>query len=331
MSQITQAFEYKDYGDAGVLSPREVALPNPCAGDVQLRHTAIGVNYLDIYQRSGADTSIPLPAGIGVEGVGIVEAVGPGQSTFEVGDRVAYVGGPPGAYALWRNIPASRLVKLPDWIEDTTAAAMIFKGMTAEYLIHRCVSVKSGQTVLFHAAAGGVGSLASQWLRALGATVIGTVGSEAKLSQARENGCDYVFLSSDPELSQKVQALTGGVDVVYDSIGATTFEASLDSLRPRGILVSIGAASGPPQEISVGELARRGSLYLTRPSIAHYTADPGEYQQAAQHLFDAISKGDIKPAQVTTLGLSEAIQAHRLIEGRKTTGSVVLLPELTIN
>jgi NADPH2:quinone reductase len=267
-----------------------------------------------------------LPAGIGVEGVGIVEAAGPDQSAFAVGDRVAYVGGPPGAYALCRNIPASRLIKLPDWIEDTTAAASIFKGLTAEYLIHRCVQVKAGQSVLFHAAAGGVGSLATQWLRALGATVIGMVGSEAKLEQARENGCDHVFLSTDPDLALKVQELTGGVDVVYDSIGATTFLASLDSMRPRGTLVSIGATSGPPPEISVGELARLGALYLTRPSIAHYTSDPGEYQLAAHRLFDALAKGHIKPAQITTLDLVEAAQAHRLVEGRSTTGSVVLMP-----
>lgn len=168
MTQSTQAIQYQDNGDAEVLSLREVALPNPGAGEVQLRHTAIGINYLDIYQRSGADTSIPLPAGIGVEGVGIVEVVGPDQSAFEVGERVAYVGGPPGAYALRRNIPASRLIKLPDWIEDTTAAATTFKGLTAEYLIYRCAPVKAGQSVLFHAAAGGVGSLASQWLRAFG-------------------------------------------------------------------------------------------------------------------------------------------------------------------
>jgi NADPH2:quinone reductase len=326
MKRSTQAFQYHQHGGADVLAMRAVPLPPPGAGEVQIRHTAIGVNYLDLYQRSGADKSVPLPAGIGVEGVGIVEIADPANPAFAVGDRVAYVGGPPGSYALRRNIPAARLIRLPDRIGDTTAAATLFKGLTVEYLIHRCVAVKAGQTVLLHAAAGGVGTLASKWLSALGARVIGTVGSEAKLDQARTNGCVHVLLSGDPDLAKKVQALTGGVDVVYDSVGATTFMASLDSLRPRGTLVSFGAASGPPPEISVGELAKRGSLFLTRPSIAHYTADPGEYQQAANRLFDAMADGTVTPSQITTLDLAEAAEAHRMIEGRQTTGSVVLLP-----
>lgn len=327
MNQTTHAFHYQKHGGPEVLALRETELSAPTPDEVQIRHTAIGVNYLDIYQRSGADRAVPLPAAIGVEGVGVIESVGAGQSTFTRGDRVAYVGGPPGAYALERNIPASRLVKLPDWMEDQTAAALIFKGLTAEYLIQRCVSVQPGQTVMFHAAAGGVGSIACQWLRAKGVTVIGTVGSEAKMERASENGCDHVFLSGDPDLARKVHAIGNGVDVVYDSIGAVTFLTSLDCLRPRGTMVSFGAASGVPPEIGVGELARRGSLYLTRPSIAHYTADPAEYQQAADCLFKAISDGTIWPSQITTLALSEAARAHALLEGRKTTGSLILIPK----
>lgn len=327
MSQITHAFHYQNYGEPEVLAFRETELLAPTANEVQIRQTAIGVNYLDIYQRSGADRAVPLPAAIGVEGVGVIENVGTGQSTFTPGDRVAYVGGPPGAYALARNIPTSRLIKLPDWMEDQTAAALIFKGLTAEYLIQRCVSVQPAQTVLFHAAAGGVGSIACQWLRAKGVTVIGTVGAEEKMERASENGCDHVFLSNDPDLAQKVRAICNGVDVVYDSIGASTFITSLDCLRPRGTMVSFGAASGMPPEIGVGELARRGSLYLTRPSIAHYTSDAVEYQKAADCLFKAISDGTIRPPQITTLNLAEAARAHTLLEGRKTTGSLILIPE----
>lgn len=326
MNKTTHAFQYQEYGGPEVLVYEETNLPQPVNDRVQIRQTSIGVNYLDIYQRSGADRSIPLPSGIGVEGVGIIEAVGTAKTGFSIGDRVAYVGGPPGGYALCRNIPAFRLVKLPEWIDDQTAAALIFKGLTAEYLIHRCVSIQPSQTVLFHAAAGGVGSIACQWLHSMGVRVIGTVGSEEKMGRATQNGCDHVFLSGDPDLAEKVRALCGGVDVVYDSIGASTFVASLDCLRPRGTMVSFGASSGTPPEIGVGELAHRGSLYLTRPSIAHFTADPVEYQQAADRLFKAISTGAIKTPLITTLDLSEAPHAHALLEGRKTTGSLVLIP-----
>ncbi|WP_120499954.1 quinone oxidoreductase [Roseovarius sp. EL26] len=327
MNHKIRHFQYQKHGAADVLSCIDANIELPAVDDVQIHHTAIGVNYLDIYQRSGADLSISLPSGIGVEGVGIIKAVGANQSRFSPGDRVAYVGGPPGAYSTSRNIPASRVVKLPDWIGDQVAAALIFKGLTAEYLTHRCVDVQAGQSVLFHAAAGGVGSIACQWLHSKGATVIGTVGSEEKVDIAYENGCDHVLLSNDADLVKKVRDLTGGVDVVYDSIGQATFIASLDSLRPRGVLVSFGAASGAPPEIDVSELSKRGSLYLTRPSIAHYTSDAEEYQQAANHLFQAISDGVIKPANITSLPFFAAAKAHLLLEGRKTTGSVILIPE----
>ncbi len=326
MNRTTHAFHYQKFGGPEVLSLREIELRAPTSDEAQIRHTAIGVNYLDIYQRNGADPAIPLPATIGVEGVGVVESVGAKQSKFAPGDRVAYVGGPPGAYALARNIPTSRLVKIPDWMDDQTAAALIFKGLTAEYLIQRCVSVQSDQTVMFHAAAGGVGSIACQWLRAKGVTVIGTVGSKEKMDRASENGCDHVFLSGDPDLVKKVREICNGVDVVYDSTGAATYMTSLDCLCPRGTMVSFGATSGLPPEIAVGELAHRGSLYLTRPSIAHYTSDPAEYQQAADNLFRAVSDGIIRAPHITTLNLAEAAHAHTRLEGRKTTGSLILLP-----
>ncbi len=327
MTGTTQMIRYHRHGAPDVLQWDTVPLEAPKPNEVQLRHTAIGVNFLDIYQRSGADRTTALPAAIGVEAVGVVEIASPSQGMFSPGDRVAYVGGAPGAYGLRRNYPANRLIKLPDWIDDAEAAALMFKGLTAEYLIHRCYAVKPGQKVLFHAAAGGVGSIACQWLRAKGATVIGTVGSEQKMEQARLNGCDHVLLSHDAEFVAKLRDLTGGVDVVYDSIGQATFENALDCLRPRGTMVSFGAASGPPPAIALSELTRRGSLFLTRPSIAHYISDDTEYQNAAARLLAAISDKTISPAGTTKIPLREACHAHALVAGRRTTGSVILVPE----
>ncbi|SLN33652.1 quinone oxidoreductase family protein [Ruegeria meonggei] len=326
MSQTTHAFQYGEYGNPDVLTWDEVPLNEPTSDEVQIRHTAVGVNFLDIYQRKGADRSLAFPARIGVEAVGRIEAVGDAQTRFASGDRVAYVGGAPGSYSLGRNISAGRVIKLPDWIEDDLAAALMFKGITVEYLINRCVAVNQNQTVLFHAAAGGVGSLACQWLHAKGATVIGTVGSEEKIEQALANGCDHVLLSDDPEFVTKLRDLTGGVDVVFDSIGQATFTNSLDSLRPRGTMVSFGAASGAPRELDVSDLVSRGSLFLTRPSIAHYTSDPEEFQIAADTLFKAVQDGAIRQPQITRLPIREARQAHTLMEARKTTGSLVLMP-----
>lgn len=317
---------YHRHGDPGVLILEEVPLDAPKSDEVQVRHTAIGVNFLDIIQRSGADRSLSMPASIGVEGAGVVE-VADQSGMFNQGDRVAYVGGPPGAYALRRNYPAHRLIKLPEWIEDEVAAAMLFKGLTAEYLINRCVPIKEGQTVLFHAAAGGVGSIACQWLKARGARVIGTVGSEEKFEQAHRNGCDHVLLSHDQEFVSKVRDFSGGVDVVYDSIGKTTFNNSLDCLRQRGTMVSFGASSGPPPEISVSDLVTRGSLFLTRPSIAHYVSEDAEYQNAAHSFFGAISEKVVAPSQITRVLLQDAHVAHTRLESRTTMGSVVLIPE----
>jgi len=327
MKNSTQAFQYQSYGRSEVLTWDRVPLAEPNPDEVRVRHTAIGVNFLDVYQRSGADRSQSLPARIGVEGVGVIEATGKSSAQFKPGDRVAYVGGAPGSYSLHRNIATSRLLKLPDWIDDKVAAALMFKGLTAEYLINRCVAVKEGQSVLFHAAAGGVGSIACQWLSAKGVTVIGTVGSEAKIAQARLNGCAHVLLSDDPDFVSKVRDMSGGVDVVYDSIGQVTFYNSLDCLRPRGTMVSFGASSGPPPEISVSELVTRGSLFLTRPSIANYTSDRREYEIAADCLFRAISKGNVKPPQSTILPIEEAANAHALMESRSTTGSLILDPQ----
>ena len=327
MADQTQMFRYRTYGNPDVLTWEQVPLKDPNLDEVRLRHTAIGVNFLDIYQRKGVDRSNPLPTGIGVEAVGVIEVGDRSRGLFSPGDRVAYVGGPPGAYTLNRNYSANRLIKLPEWIEDEVAAAMMFKGLTAEYLINRCVPVKEGQTVLFHAAAGGVGSIACQWLKSKGAKVIGSIGSEEKEEQARQNGCDHVLLSHDPEFVSKVRELSGGVDVVYDSIGKATFNNSLDSLRDRGIMVSFGASSGPAPDMNVSDLLSRGSLFVTRPSIAHYISDDQEYQNAADRLFRAIADGNVKSANPTSLPLHEAERAHALMESRATTGSLILIPE----
>lgn len=325
----TQAIRFSEFGGPEVLWLDQTDLPGPGPGEIQLRHGAIGLNFIDIYHRKGVFAApLPLPSGLGVEGVGTVTALGQGVTGFAPGDRVAYVGGPPGAYSAARNLSAARAVKVPDGIDDTTAAAMIFKGLTAEYLIHRCVAVRPGDRVLFHAAAGGVGSIACQWLKALGAEVIGTVGSEAKADTARRNGCGHVIVTGTEDIAARVRQVTGGkgVRVAYDSVGADSFAASLDSLAPRGTLVSFGESSGPVPPLAVASLGAKGSLFVTRPSIAHYTADPAEYQAAAQRLFAAMADGTLAPPQVTTYPLDRAAQAQDDMENRRTQGSVVLLP-----
>lgn len=329
MTTQIQAIRLSRFGGPEVLSLQPVDLPPPGPGEIQLRHSAIGLNFIDIYHRKGVFAApLPLPSGLGLEGVGEVVAVGEGVAGFAPGDRVAYVGGPPGGYATARNLPAARAVMAPEGIDDTTLAAMIFKGLTAEYLIHRCVPVQAGDAVLFHAAAGGVGSIACQWLKAIGAEVIGTVGSDAKAETARRNGCDHVIVAPAAELADRVRQITGGkgVRAAFDSVGADTFAASLDSLAPRGILVSFGESSGPVPPLAVGSLGAKGSLFVTRPSIAHYTADPAEYRAAAQRLFAAIADGTLAAPQVATYPLAQAAQAHDALESRRTQGSVVLLP-----
>jgi len=299
----------------------------PEPGEALIRHAAVGVNFIDVYHRTGLYPLAGLPAVIGMEGAGIVEAVGRGVTDLHPGDRVAYAGVPPGAYAEKRTIPAHRLVKVPDAIDLKTAAGMMLRGMTARYLLKGCFQVGKGTTVLIHAAAGGVGTLACQWARHLGATVIGTVGSEAKAELARQNGCDHPILYTSGTWPQTVREITGGrgVDVVYDSVGQSTFMNSLECLRPMGMMVTFGQSSGsiPPMDLSI--LAQKGSLFLTRPSLMAYTEKREDLLAHAADLFEVVAGGVVKIHIGQTYALKEAARAHQDLEGRKTTGSTVLL------
>jgi NADPH2:quinone reductase len=304
-----------------------VEVAAPAAGEALVRHEAIGVNFIDTYHRSGL-YPLPLPAVLGTEAAGVVEAVGEGVSEVTVGERVAYAGTLTGAYAEARCIQASRLVSLPGDLSCEQAAAMMLKGMTAEYLLRRTHRVAPGETIVFHAAAGGVGLIACQWASALGARMIGVVGSAAKAELAREHGCAEVVVLPGEDLARRVRELTGGrgVPVVYDSVGRDTFEASLDCLAPRGLMVSFGNASGPVPPVSPLALATRGSLYLTRPTLAAYTADRGELLASAAALFEVVRAGAVRVAVSRRYPLADAAQAHRDLEGRRTTGSLLLLP-----
>jgi NADPH2:quinone reductase len=294
---------------------------------VLLRQTAVGLNYIDTYHRSGL-YPVPLPSGIGLEGAGVIEKLGPGVKGFAVGDRAAYCSAPIGAYAEWRVYPAERLVKLPEGISDRQAAAMMLQGMTVEYLIRRTYPVKAGQTVLLHAAAGGVGLIACQWLKHLGAIVIGTAGGPEKMALAKAHGATHVIDSRKEDVAKRVREITGGkgVPVVYDGVGKDTFQASLDSLSPRGMFVSFGNASGAVPPFEPVLLSSKGSLYFTRPSLMAYTATREELLASAQALFDVVAKGVVKIEVHQTYPLKDAAQAQRDLEGRKTTGSTVLLP-----
>ncbi len=308
-----------------VFEPQE--LPPPAKGEVQLRHTAVGVNFIDVYDRTGLYPR-PLPATPGREAAGIVVALGRGVRGLPIGTRVAYVLPVPGAYSERRNVPAERLVRLPAGISDESAAALMLKGLTAQFLLRRTVQVRRGDTVLVHAAAGGVGSLLTQWARLLGARVLGVVGSEAKVKLARRQGCHHVFVSGRDDLVQSVLACTRGrkADVVYDSVGADTFLQSLDCVRRRGLLVSFGNASGPPPPIAPLELSRRGSLYLTRPTLFDYIADRAELERAARSLFALVRTGKLKLLIGRRYALRDAAQAHRDLESRSTVGASILLP-----
>ena len=299
----------------------------PAEGEVQLRHTAIGLNYIDVYDRSGL-YPMPLPGGLGREAAGVVVAVGRKARGFRKGDRVAYVHTQPGSYSEVRNVPASRLVKLPKSVSDEQAAALMLKGLTAEYLLRRTYRVQRGDWILVHAAVGGVGLILCQWAKALGARVIGVVGSEAKAALARRNGCKHVLVMGRDKIVEQVRALTGGqgVAVVYDSVGRETFMDSLDCLKPLGMMVSYGNASGPPPLISPLELSKRGSLFLTRPSLFAYIADRKDLDAAARALFRVVSARKVKLHIGQRYALAEVAQAHRDLEARKTTGSTVLLP-----
>jgi NADPH2:quinone reductase len=296
----------------------------PKAGEVLLRHDAVGLNFIDVYHRNGL-YPLPLPAVPGMEGAGVVQGVGEGVSEFKAGDRVAYAGLPPGAYAEARNIPAHRLVKLPDTISSRQAAAMMLQGMTARYLLRRCYDVKAGDRILIHAAAGGVGLIVCQWAKYLGALVIGTAGSPEKAALAKSHGCDYPILYRDEDFVSRVKEITQGrgVDVVYDSVGQSTFMKSLDCLRPMGMMVSFGQSSGSIPPFDTGILAAKGSLFLTRPSLMAYTAKREDLLAHARDLFEVVEKGAVKIQIRQTYPLAEAAKAHRDLEDRKTTGSTI--------
>ena len=324
---MPHAIRIHQTGGPEVLCWEEVDVPAPAAGEVTVRHHAVGLNFIDTYHRTGL-YPLPLPAGIGLEGAGVVEAVGDGVTEVKVGDRVAYAGGPVGAYAEVRNIPAHRLLKLPENIGFNTAAAMMLQGLTAAYLLRRTYRVQPGDAVLIHAAAGGVGLIACQWAKALGATVIGTVGSPAKAELARAHGCDHVINYSTENFTQRVREITGGegVPVVYDGVGKDTFMGSLDSLRPLGMLVTYGNASGPVPPFDLLLLSQKGSLFVTRPTIVHYTARRADLEALGTELFDVVASGKVRIEVNQTYALKDAAQAHRDLEARKTTGSTILLP-----
>ena len=324
---IAGRVEIKAVGGPDVMRFVEAGLSAPADGEVQVRHTAIGLNFIDTYHRSGL-YPVPLPSGLGLEAAGVVVAAGSGVTRLNPGDRVAYGTGPLGAYATARNMPARYVIKLTDQIADQTAAAMMLKGMTVRYLLQETYPVKAGQTILLHAAAGGVGLIASQWAKALGARVIGTVGSDEKKAIALAHGCDHVINSTTQDVAAEVRRLTSGegVPVVYDGVGKATFMSSLDSLKPRGLMVSFGNASGPVDSFNLGVLASKGSLYVTRPTLMTYTATEDELQANAADVVAMVSSGKVKIPVNQTLPLRDIVKAHENLAARSTTGATVLLP-----
>jgi NADPH2:quinone reductase len=323
---MVQAIRIHETGGPEVLRVEELPAPAPGPGEALLRQTAAGVNFIDTYQRSGLYPLPELPHVLGLEGVGVVEAVGEGVTQVRPGERVAYAGGPPGSYAEARSIPADVLVPLPDSIGDETAAGMMLRGMTVEYLIRRAFRVEPEMYVLFHAAAGGVGLIACQWLAHIGAKVIGTVGSEEKAGLARAHGCLHTILYSEEDFVERVREITGGagVPVVYDSVGRTTFPGSLRCLARRGTMVAFGNASGPAEPFDPLELSRLGSLFLTRPRLMDYTAEREELMACSRALFAVVMSGAVKIEVGQAWGLGQAEEAHRALEGRRTTGSTIL-------
>jgi len=323
---MSKAIRIHSYGGPEVMKWEDVPTPEPGPGEVLVKQGAVGLNYIDVYFRTGLYKAPTLPITIGMEGAGTVAALGQGVTGLAVGDRVAYAGAI-GAYATARVIAAEKLVKLPDGIDDTTAAAMMLQGMTAQYLVRRTYKVKAGDTIVVHAAAGGVGLILCQWAKHLGATVIGVVSSDEKAELARAHGAAHAVVGYD-KLAAEVKRITAGamVPVVYDSIGKETFAASLDCLAPLGLMASFGSASGPVPPVDISMLAAKGSLYLTRPTLATYTAKREDLVATANDLFDVVRSGAVKIAVNQTYPLNEAAEAHRRLEARQTTGSTVLLP-----
>lgn len=323
---MVDAIQFRKTGGPEVLERVSITLPEPGLGEVRLRHSAIGLNFIDIYQRTGLYPT-SLPTILGTEAAGVIEAVGAGVS-LTVGTRVAYARGPLGAYASARIMPANHCVPLPENVSDVVAASSMLKGLTAWYLLHETFPVRRGDTILVHAAAGGVGQILCQWAKQLGVTVIGTVGSEAKAVIAKKAGCDHVIFYRTEDVAARVRALTNrvGVPVVYDAVGKATFMASLNALKPLGMMVSFGQASGPIPAFELSELAKRGSLFITRPSLKDYIADDATYQRAAKALLTMIGSGKLPMHVSQRYALADAALAHRALEARETTGSSVLIP-----
>ena len=324
---MPNAIRFHQAGGPEVLKWESVTVGEPGSGEARVRHTAVGLNYIDTYHRSGL-YKLPLPSGLGLEGAGVVEAVGPGVTDISKGDRVAYCGGAPGSYAEVRVMAADKLVKIPDGITERSAATLMLKGLTVQYLFRQTFPLSGGETILFHAAAGGVGLVACQWARALGVTMIGTVGSDDKAALAKANGCTHTIVYTRENFVDRVKEITGGkgVPVVYDSIGKDTFPASLDCLKPRGMFVSFGSASGPVAAFDLGLLGAKGALFATRPTLFAYAVTRADLLKMTDEMFALVKAGKIVSEPRQTYRLEDAAHAHRDLEARKTTGATVLLP-----
>ena len=324
---MVKAIQFHSTGGPEVLQWEEVTVGDPGPGEIRVKHTAIGLNYIDTYHRTGL-YPLPLPHGIGMEGAGHVTTIGNGVTDLAVGDRVAYAGPPPGSYAEERLMAASTAVKIPNGVDDETAAAMMLKGMTAQYLIRQTYPVKAGDTILIHAAAGGVGQIVCQWAKSLGATVIGTVGNDEKAEMVRALGCDHPIVYTREDFVEKVIDITAGakLPVVYDSVGQDTFMKSLDCLQPLGTMVSFGQSSGAVPPLDLGIFAQKGSLFFTRPTLMTYTANRADLLAMTDDLFTVVQDGTVKIAIDQRFALQDARAAHEALEGRQTTGSTILLP-----
>jgi NADPH:quinone reductase len=322
-----RAIRIETQGKPDVLKLQEVDIGSPGPGQVLLRQTACGLNFLDVYPRSGA-YPLPMPSGIGSEAAGVIEAVGEDVTSFRAGDRVAYQGGEPGAYAQMRVVPVTRLVKLPDDVSDEDAAAVLLKGMTVEYLLNRCVQLRPGDFALMYAAAGGIGLLAGQWAKHLGINLIGVAAGEEKCERARASGYFTVLDRNRDDIVARVKDITGGrgVSVVFDSVGKSTFDATIECLAVRGIFVSFGATSGPPPAVEASLLQKKGSLYFTRPTLLHYCGTPEDYAASAKAVIELVSKGVLKPAIGQRYALADAARAHQDLESGHTSGSTILIP-----